>query len=814
MSNQIVISSGAKVRELEGVLTGTSGIVNALGINVPSGIPQLDGSGKILVSQLPNSVMEYKGTWNAATNTPTLANGTGNQGDVYLVSVAGTTNFGAGPITFAVGDQTIYSGTIWQKAGGSTGTVTSVSVTETGDALSITGSPITTSGTINIGFNGTSGQYVNGAGGLTTFPSLTDYVTLSTTQTITAIKDFEAIQRFNLGLSVKSLTGNFTTINGSDNGLFIGVNSRTHELLFPNSSNFSYIFPATSGTLALTSQLTSGTVTSVGLSSATSGVTIGSSPITTSGTITLAIATASGSQNGLLSSTDWTTFNNKASTASLANYLLLTGGSLSGQLSILRGSGTGLDIASDSVIFRGNTGIGSPRQLVFSSGGGPTTLIEAKGYGASYNTDLSLKTYNSSGTGFDVFFATSAGNVGIGNTVPSSKLEVSGDLTISSSQPNSIVNFTDATSFGRIYFSESSTFKAAIQFMGSSFVSTSRRNALEIVNGTTGDLAMGSGDARTFYIKNGGNVGIGTSSPSSPLHVGTATSGNQKLQHWGEPGFVDNYGLILRGSSLDGVFKFYGLNNGTETTNAILSMNRSNGNVGIGTGSPARTLSVVGGDAASTGRITLTHGTSGASLELYVGISDGTGILSNNNPLWFYTNGSERMRITTDNNVLFNTTSTSPTNSSSFIFRSGSGSFSGVMQINHATTNNTGAGFLDCFYNTNYIGGIQQLGGSNVLFSTSSDYRLKEDLKDFKGLDLINRLNVYDFKWKTDETRMYGVIAHELQDVIPYAVSGNKDEVKSNGKIRVQVVDYSKLVPVLIKAIQELKAEIDELKNK
>ena len=54
-----------------------------------------------------------------------------------------------------------------------------------------------------------------------------------------------------------------------------------------------------------------GTVTSVGLSSATSGVTIGSTPVTTSGTITLAIATASGSQNGLLSSTDWTTFNGK-----------------------------------------------------------------------------------------------------------------------------------------------------------------------------------------------------------------------------------------------------------------------------------------------------------------------------------------------------------------------------------------------------------------------------------------------------------------------------------------------------------------------
>jgi hypothetical protein len=176
MSNQIVISSGAKVRALEGVLTGTAGIVNALAINVPSGIPQLDGSGKILVSQLPNSVMEYKGSWNAATNTPTLVNGTGNAGDVYLCEVAGTVNFGAGPITFAVGDQVIYSGTIWQRASGATGTVTSVAVSRDGDALTITGSPITTSGTINIGFSGGNGQYINGEGDLVTFPSLTGFV--------------------------------------------------------------------------------------------------------------------------------------------------------------------------------------------------------------------------------------------------------------------------------------------------------------------------------------------------------------------------------------------------------------------------------------------------------------------------------------------------------------------------------------------------------------------------------------------------------------------------------------------------------------
>jgi len=183
MANQIVVSAGAKVRNLDGVLTGTSGVVNSLPINASNGIPQLDVNGKILVSQLPNSVMEYKGTWNVSTNTPTLVNGVGNQGDVYLVegaAVGGTAfNFGAGPITFFNGDQAIYSGSIWQRGSGATGTVTSVAVTESGDSLNITGSPITTSGTINIGFNGTNLQYVNGAGNLTTFPTLMTSVGLT-----------------------------------------------------------------------------------------------------------------------------------------------------------------------------------------------------------------------------------------------------------------------------------------------------------------------------------------------------------------------------------------------------------------------------------------------------------------------------------------------------------------------------------------------------------------------------------------------------------------------------------------------------------
>jgi len=149
MSNQLVITSGAKVRNLDGVLTGTSGVVSSVGFGTANGVATLDGSGKVPLSQLPASVITYLGTWNASTNTPTLTNGVGDTGDLYICNVAGTVNFGAGPITFAVGDWVIYSGTTWEKSGGASGTVTSVAMTvPTG--LSVTGSPITTSGTLAV----------------------------------------------------------------------------------------------------------------------------------------------------------------------------------------------------------------------------------------------------------------------------------------------------------------------------------------------------------------------------------------------------------------------------------------------------------------------------------------------------------------------------------------------------------------------------------------------------------------------------------------------------------------------------------------
>ena len=81
-----------------------------------NGVATLDAGGKIPVAQLPNAVMTYEGTWNASTNTPTLADGVGDAGMVYLVSVGGTQDLGSGPITFAPGDWVVYSGSIWEKS--------------------------------------------------------------------------------------------------------------------------------------------------------------------------------------------------------------------------------------------------------------------------------------------------------------------------------------------------------------------------------------------------------------------------------------------------------------------------------------------------------------------------------------------------------------------------------------------------------------------------------------------------------------------------------------------------------------------------
>jgi hypothetical protein len=114
------------------VTTAQNGVDTLNGkIGAPSGIAQLDSGGKVPGSQLPNTIMSYKGTWNATTNTPTLANGAianapEDAGNVYRCAVAGTVDFGPGPVSFDVGDYVILSAAMEWEKGDNSDAVTSV----------------------------------------------------------------------------------------------------------------------------------------------------------------------------------------------------------------------------------------------------------------------------------------------------------------------------------------------------------------------------------------------------------------------------------------------------------------------------------------------------------------------------------------------------------------------------------------------------------------------------------------------------------------------------------------------------------------
>jgi hypothetical protein len=133
------------------------------------------------------------------------------------------------------------------------------------------------------------------------------------------------------------------------------------------------------------------------------------------------------------------------------------------------------------------------------------------------------------------------------------------------------------------------------------------------------------------------------------------------------------------------------------------------------------------------------------------------------------------------------------------------GSIAGVQRIQYGT-----GGYTTEFAFLQPNDGYTAIGAG--AFNTRSDYRLKEDLKEFNALSLVTNMKVYDFKWKQKDERNYGFMAHELQEVVPYVVTGTKDGMFED-QPQMQGLDYSKIVPVLVKAIQELNAEIKSLKN-
>lgn len=112
------------------------------------------------------------------------------------------------------------------------------------------------------------------------------------------------------------------------------------------------------------------------------------------------------------------------------------------------------------------------------------------------------------------------------------------------------------------------------------------------------------------------------------------------------------------------------------------------------------------------------------------------------------------------------------------------------------------------FYNASgtAVGSITQTG-TTTAYNTSSDKRLKEDWQEFDGLYVIERLEVWDHAWKDAEGRSKGVLAQDAHEVAPYAITPAADEEG------VWAVDYSKLVPDLIRAVQQLAARVKKIEG-
>ena len=128
----------------------------------------------------------------------------------------------------------------------------------------------------------------------------------------------------------------------------------------------------------------------------------------------------------------------------------------------------------------------------------------------------------------------------------------------------------------------------------------------------------------------------------------------------------------------------------------------------------------------------------------------------------------------------------------------------------------TGDGVQVSFHNDNNQVGRINTSGSGTSYVTSSDYRLKENIiTSWDATTRLKQLKPSRFNFKTDaDTTVDGFLAHEVSSIVPEAITGEKDAVDSDGNPDYQGIDHSKLVPLLVKTLQEALTEIDTLKTK
>jgi hypothetical protein len=449
----------------------------------------------------------------------------------------------------------------------------------------------------------------------------------------------------------------------------------------------------------------------------------------------------------------------------------------------------------------------------------------------------------------------------VGATTPSTgsftSLTDSGNLTFTGTGNRITGDFSNATVANRVMFQTSTTNSqtsiACIPSGTAQIGSINLFNAADPANASLAQLAATSNEARlqsgitgtgtylpmTFYtggsermrVDTSGNLGIGTSSPNNRLAVhsgqtsttpfanvvatfrSNATNADSTIQ------FSDNTTYSSQIGQIGGTGGALGFSTGGSERARI----DSSGNVGIGTTSPTTRLTI---ESTGANGLSLYQNGADAARLFFVNNTSAQGCAINNagGSLVFYVGGSipnastgtERARIDSSGDFLVGITNIDPTfnrtngavikSNGSVLSRSAGGSDFGC-----STTSGVNIGFYTDNGSARVTAGNINSNGSTTSYSTTSDYRMKENVQPMTAaLATIAQLKPVKYDWKAEfagtRTAGQGFIAHELAEVVPDAVTGEKDGEEMQG------VDYGKITPLLTAALQEAIAEIKLLK--
>jgi hypothetical protein len=253
-----------------------------------------------------------------------------------------------------------------------------------------------------------------------------------------------------------------------------------------------------------------------------------------------------------------------------------------------------------------------------------------------------------------------------------------------------------------------------------------------------------------------------------------------------------------------------GLGSGSVATNTVLGANALSSNttgasnVALGfqslfSNTTANNNTAVGYQAGYL----VTTGSKNTILGGYSGNQGGLDIRTASNYI-VLSDGAGNPRLFSDGsgNIAIGGTTTGLNNFNNISFNNAN---DGWASVNHISGSGSGLAYFYFGYAGGVVGSISQSGTTAVLYNVTSDQRLKTNIVDAPAGN-IDSIKVRSFDWITDNTHQtYGMVAQELLEVAPYAVHQPVD------KEEMMAVDYSKLVPMMIKEIQDLKAKVASL---